>query len=37
MLGWSPTYTFLDLVKEMVRSDLEAITNQAGHFTSAYR
>jgi len=34
VLGWSPTRTFLELIKEMVRSDMEAVTNQAGHLTS---
>lgn len=30
-LGWSPTRTFLDLVKEMVRADLESLGQRAGH------
>ena len=29
-LGWSPQYTFTELVKEMVRSDLEAAAAAAG-------
>jgi GDPmannose 4,6-dehydratase len=33
-LGWSPTRTFTDLVKEMVQSDVESVARQAGHSAS---
>ena len=30
-LGWEPKYSFMDLVKEMVQSDLEEMTNGGGY------
>jgi len=30
VLGWEPTYTFKELIKEMVASDLEATTSETG-------
>jgi GDPmannose 4,6-dehydratase len=30
VLGWSPSYTFKELVSEMVQSDLELVSKQAG-------
>jgi GDPmannose 4,6-dehydratase len=34
-LGWSPTRTFVDLVKEMVSSDMEAVKKHAGYLAPA--
>jgi GDPmannose 4,6-dehydratase len=31
VLGWRPTYTFDELVKEMVRADLETVSRTEGH------
>jgi GDPmannose 4,6-dehydratase len=31
VLGWSPTYTFDDLVKEMVQTDLQALSRTEGY------
>ena len=30
-LGWEPKYSFMDLVKEMVQSDLEEMKNGGGY------
>ena len=30
VLGWRPTYTFAELVREMVQSDLKAVASRAG-------
>jgi GDPmannose 4,6-dehydratase len=30
VLGWEPTYTFKELIEEMVASDLEAIASETG-------
>jgi hypothetical protein len=30
VLGWEPTYTFRELIKEMVESDLAATTLETG-------
>jgi len=35
-LGWSPRYTFKELIKEMVQSDLELESMQAGRLTSTH-
>ena len=29
-LGWRPTYTFEEMIKEMVRADMEAVSKGAG-------
>ncbi len=33
VLGWKPTYTFQELIKEMVASDLEAMRRRPGDFS----
>jgi GDPmannose 4,6-dehydratase len=30
VIGWEPTYTFSELIKEMVAADLEALTGESG-------
>jgi GDPmannose 4,6-dehydratase len=35
MLGWQPTYTFKELITEMVQSDLEAIASEMGNVRAA--
>jgi GDPmannose 4,6-dehydratase len=37
VLGWSPRYTFKELVKEMVQSDLETLSKQTGRAISTYQ
>jgi GDPmannose 4,6-dehydratase len=37
VLGWSPSYTFKELVSEMVQSDLELVTKQTGRVISTHR
>ena len=34
VLGWQPTYTFKELIREMVKSDLEAIASETGRCDS---
>jgi GDPmannose 4,6-dehydratase len=36
-LGWQPVYTFEELVKEMVRADVEAVTRSAGSHAATTR
>jgi GDPmannose 4,6-dehydratase len=37
VLGWSPSYTFKELISEMVQSDLELVSKQAGRVISTHR
>jgi GDPmannose 4,6-dehydratase len=30
VIGWEPTYTFSELIKEMVAADLKALTGESG-------
>jgi GDPmannose 4,6-dehydratase len=36
-LGWQPVYTFEELVKEMVRADVEAVTRSSGSHAATTR